>query len=332
MTKQIILTGDRPTGKLHLGHYIGSLMNRVDLQTSYKQYVMIADWQALTDNVANPKKIRDSIFDVLLDYLSVGIDPNQTTIFIQSRIPELAELTMYLLNLVTIARLGRNPTVKEEMRQKGFNDESSSAGFFMYPVSQASDITAFMANLVPVGEDQLPVLELTNEIVRKFNSTYGNVLCEIKPLLSNVPRLPGLNGKDKMSKSLNNCIFLSDDEEVLKQKVMQIYTDPNHIKITDKGSIVGNIVFSYLDAFDKDKNEVAKLKEQYSLGGLGDIKIKNYLFNVLNNLLTPIRNKRKDLINNKDYLYEVINKSSIQAREKVQLNMKKVREAIGLNI
>ena len=332
MKKQIILTGDRPTGKLHLGHYVGSLISRVKLQSSYEQYVMIADWQALTDNAQNPSKIRDSIFEVLLDYLSVGIDPTETTIFIQSRIPELAELTMYFLNLVTIARLGRNPTIKEEMKQKGFDDQSSPAGFFMYPVSQASDITAFMANIVPVGEDQLPVLEQTNELVRKFNSLYGNVLCEVKPLLSNVTRLPGLKGKEKMSKSLNNCIYLSDGEDTLKEKVMQIYTDSNHIKITDKGNVEGNIVFSYLDAFHNDENEIAKLKEHYTIGGLGDIKIKKLLFEVLNNLLIPIRTRRKELENNKDYLYEILNNGSNKAREKVKLTMHEVRKAIGLKL
>ena len=332
MRKKIILTGDRPSGKLHLGHYIGSLVNRVRLQDSYKQYVMIADLQALTDHFNNPSLVRNNIFEVLLDYLSVGIDPNQTTIFLQSMIPELSELTMYYLNLVTIARLGRNPTVKDEMKQKGFDNQSAPAGFFMYPVSQASDITAFMADLVPVGEDQLPVLEQTNEIVRKFNSIYGNVLVETSPLLSTVPRLPGLKGKEKMSKSLNNCIYLSDNEDELRNKVMQIYTDPLHLKVSDKGSVIGNIVFDYLDAFDQNKDEVTKLKELYSQGGLGDVTIKNYLFEILNNLLTPIRNKRNELINNQDYLHNIIYKGSLQAKETVQLNMQKIRKAIGLFI
>jgi tryptophanyl-tRNA synthetase len=331
MDNKIILTGDRPTGCLHLGHYVGSLISRVNLQHQHKQFIMIADWQALTDNSENPNKVRNNVIEVALDYLAVGIDPKLTTIFIQSQVTQLAELTMYYLNLVTMARLGRNPTVKSEMQQKGYANNNTPAGFYMYPISQAADITAFMANIVPVGEDQLPVIEQTNEIVRKFNSIYGSTLVEAQALLSKTSRLPGLDGKAKMSKSLNNAIFLSDSEDELKRKVLSMYTDSQHLKITDKGRIEGNMVFTYLDAFDTNKEEVAKLKAHYAAGGLGDVKLKNYLFEVLNNILTPIRTKRLELAKNLDEVYAVLFKGSDQAKKIAQETLEKVRNAIGVN-
>ena len=331
MKKDIILTGDRPTGKLHLGHYIGSLQNRVILQNTYHQYVMIANLQALTDNADNPNKIRDNILQVALDYLAVGIDPNLTTIFIQSQVTELAELTIYYLNLVTLARLQRNPTVKNEMQQKGYNLDVP-AGFLMYPISQAADITAFQANLVPVGDDQLPVIEQTIEIVRKFNLLYGDVLVEPKALLSKVTRLPGLDGKAKMSKSLNNAIYLSDSSDELKKKVMSMYTDPNHIRVSDPGKIEGNMVFTYLDAFDENTTKVTELKEHYKKGGLGDVVVKRYLFDILENLIAPIRTKREYLARNPDYIYQILKEGSDKARQIASQTLDQVRKHIGLHI
>lgn len=330
MDKKIILTGDRPTGCLHLGHYVGSLSNRVKLQNTHNQFIMIADWQALTDNAENPEKVRANVIEVALDYLAVGIDPKISTIFIQSQITELAELTMYYLNLVSMARLGRNPTVKEEMRQKGFGNDVP-AGFYMYPVSQAADITAFKAQVVPVGEDQLPVIEQTNEIIRKFNSIYGNVLVETSALLSNFTRLPGLDGKAKMSKSLNNAIFLSDSSDILKQKVMSMYTDSNHLKVSDPGQVEGNMVFTYLDAFDTDKTKVAELKAHYSNGGLGDVVLKRYLLEVLENLLMPIRTKREQLATDKEAVYKELYTGSMKAKEVAAATLSQVRNAIGVN-
>ncbi len=291
---------------------------------------MIADWQALTDNAENPDKVRNNVIEVALDYLAVGIDPSLTTIFIQSQITELAELTMYYLNLVTLARLQRNPTVKSEMQQKGFQADVP-AGFLMYPISQAADITAFKADTVPVGEDQLPVIEQTNEIIRKFNSTYGPVLVETKGMLSSVTRLPGLDGKAKMSKSLNNAIYLSDSPDSLKQKVMSMYTDPNHLKITDPGQVEGNMVFTYLDAFDNDKHKVAELKQHYTNGGLGDMQLKKYLLEILENILSPIRSKRLELSQNKDEVYKLLQIGSVKAKEKAALTLAEVRRAIGVN-
>jgi tryptophanyl-tRNA synthetase len=327
---KIILTGDRPTGALHLGHFVGSLQNRVKLQHSYSQFVMIADLQALTDNAENPDKVRNNVIEVALDYLAVGIDPKLTTIFVQSKITELAELTMYYLNLVTLARLQRNPTVKNEMKQKGFSADVP-AGFLMYPVSQAADITAFKADTVPVGEDQLPVIEQTNEIIRKFNSIYGNVLVETNALLSTTTRLPGLDGKAKMSKSLNNGIYLSDSVDVLKQKVMSMYTDPNHLKVSDPGQVKGNMVFTYLDAFDTDTNKVKELKEQYTKGGLGDMVLKKYLLEVLDNILSPIRTKREYLSQNKDAVFEILKSGSYKAKNVASATLNEVRSAIGVN-
>ena len=324
---KIILTGDRPTGALHLGHFVGSLQNRVKLQHSYSQFVMIADLQALTDNAENPDKVRNNVIEVALDYLAVGIDPKLTTIFVQSKITELAELTMYYLNLVTLARLQRNPTVKSEMKQKGFSADVP-AGFLMYPVSQAADITAFKADTVPVGEDQLPVIEQTNEIIRKFNSIYGNVLVETNALLSTTTRLPGLNGKAKMSKSLNNGIYLSDSVDILKQKVMSMYTDPNHLKVSDPGQVKGNMVFTYLDAFDTNTNKVKELKEHYTKGGLGDMVLKKYLFQVLESFLQPIREKRATISD--EQAIAVLIQGSQKARQHVQKKMKMIRQAMQL--
>ena len=292
MAKPIVLTGDRPTGKLHIGHYVGSLKNRVKMQNSgkYQTFIMIADQQALTDNARDPEKIRKSLIKVALDYLAVGIDPTKSTIFVQSQIPALAELNLYYLNLVTVSRLERNPTVKAEIKQKNF-ERSIPAGFFTYPVSQAADITAFKAELVPAGDDQEPMIEQTREIVRTFNSIYGDVLVEPQGVFppKGSGRIPGLDGNAKMSKSLNNAIYLADDANTLRKKIMSMYTDPNHIHVEDQGKVEGNMVFTYLDIFDPDKDKVAELKAQYKHGGLGDVKIKRYLNEVLENELGPIR-------------------------------------------
>ena len=298
MKKETLLTGDRPTGKLHIGHYIGSLKNRVTLQNSelYNSYIMIADQQALTDNARNPEKIRNNLIEVALDYLSVGINPSKSTIFIQSQIPELNELTMHYLNLVTVARLERNPTVKSEIKERNFN-MSIPAGFMIYPVSQAADITAFKANIVPVGEDQLPMIEQTREIVRSFNNIYKeDVLVEPRAILpkEGLGRLPGIDGKAKMSKSLNNAIYLSDEPDVIKNKVMSMYTDPNHIRVEDPGTIENNTVFIYLDAFCNEIDKLQEMKMHYQRGGLGDVKVKKYLNEIIQAELEPIRNRRKE--------------------------------------
>ncbi|HLQ87006.1 MAG TPA: tryptophan--tRNA ligase, partial [Enterococcus sp.] len=291
----IILTGDRPTGQLHLGHYVGSLKKRVEMQAdeNNQMNIMIADVQALTDNAKNPEKVSKNVLEVALDYLAVGLDPKRSTLFIQSQIPQLAELMMYYMNLVTVARVKRNPTVKSEIEQKKFG-ESVPTGFFVYPISQAADITAFKANLVPVGEDQKPMLEQTQEIVHTFNSTYGEVLVEPKAVLpeKGMGRLPGIDGNGKMSKSLNNGIYLADDADTIKKKVMSMYTDPNHIHVEDPGQVEGNMVFTYLDVFGKDKAYIEELKEHYRRGGLGDVKIKRYLIDVLEAELAPIRARR----------------------------------------
>ncbi|WP_459480363.1 tryptophan--tRNA ligase [Clostridium saccharoperbutylacetonicum] len=333
MGKKIILTGDRPTGKLHIGHYIGSLKNRVALQESglYESFIMIADQQALTDNARNPEKIRNSLTEVALDYLAVGIDPSKSIIFVQSQIPELNELTMHYLNLVTLSRLERNPTVKAEIKQKNF-ENSIPAGFLIYPVSQAADITAFKADTVPVGEDQLPMIEQTREIVRSFNSLYGEVLVEPEAVLpsSNAGRLPGTDGKAKMSKSIGNCIYLSDDADTIKKKVMSMYTDPNHIRVEDPGQIEGNTVFTYLDVFATDKNAVEEMKEHYKRGGLGDVKVKKYLNEVLQAELEPIRNRRLEFEKDLDYVYKMLKDGSDKARAVAANTLKEVREAIGI--
>ncbi|RTK99977.1 MAG: tryptophan--tRNA ligase [Proteobacteria bacterium] len=329
MTQQIILTGDRPTGQLHLGHYVGSLENRVKLQETHQQFVMIADMQALTDNADNPEKVRSNVIEVAMDYLAVGLEPQKTTMFIQSAIPELAELTMFYLNLVTVARLQRNPTVKSEMQQKGYGADVP-AGFLMYPVSQAADITAFKAGLVPVGEDQLPVIEQTNEIVRKFNSIYGDILVETKGVLSAHTRLAGLDGKAKMSKSLGNCIYLGDDADTLKKKVFSMFTDPDHIRVEDPGKIDGNMVFAYLDVFGTDKAAIEEMKAHYQRGGLGDMKVKRYLLDVLEAKFAPIRNRRIELANDKAAVMEIIRMGSIKAKEVAAQTLAEVRRAIGV--
>jgi tryptophanyl-tRNA synthetase len=330
-TKEIVLTGDRPTGPLHLGHYVGSLQSRIALQETHTQYVMIADIQALTDNADNPQKVRDNVIEVMLDYLAVGIDPKKTTFFIQSMIPEIAELTVLYLNLVTVSRLQRNPTVKTEMQQKSFG-ESVPAGFLMYPVSQAADITFLKATVVPVGEDQLPVIEQTHEIVRSFNRMYGQeVFPEPKALLSKVGRLAGTDGKAKMGKSMGNAIFLSDDEATLKKKVMSMYTDPGHLKVQDPGQVEGNMVFEYLDVFDTNKEKVSELKQQYRHGGLGDVTLKMYLFEVLNTMLTPIRTKRELLAQDKDAVLQILLQGTHAVRKVAAQTMREVRQVMHLD-
>lgn len=335
MNKKVILTGDRPTGKLHVGHYIGSLKNRVLLQNSgeYHPYIMIADTQALTDNARDPEKIRASLIQVALDYLAVGIDPEISTIFVQSQISALFELTAYYMDLVTVSRLERNPTVKAEIKQKGF-DDSIPVGFLNYPVSQAADITAFKATLVPVGDDQEPMLEQAREIVRTFNRVYhSNVLVEPEGYFpeKGQGRLPGLDGNAKMSKSLGNAIYLSDDAATVQKKVMSMYTDPAHIHVEDPGKVEGNTVFTYLDIFDPDKNKVAELKEEYQKGGLGDVKIKRYLNTVLENELEPIRQCRARYEQNQDEVYEMLIEGSKKANEVANQTLDEVRDAIGLN-
>lgn len=341
----IILTGDRPTGKLHLGHYVGSLKNRVIMQNKGdfdKMYVMIADAQALTDNFNNPDKVRENIIEVALDYLSCGIDPNKVTIFVQSHVEQLTELMFYYMNLVTLSRLERNPTVKAEIKQKEFG-ASLPVGFLTYPISQAADITLFNANIVPVGEDQLPMLEQTREIVRTFNNYYSEVLVEPKAVIPDnkiCSRLPGLDGKAKMSKSLGNCIYLSDNEKDVKSKVMSMFTDPNHIQITDPGKVEGNTVFTYLDAFcvDDDFSEflpdyknLDELKDHYRRGGLGDVKIKKFLNNILQKELSPIREKRKHYEQNIPEIFDMLLKGSEDAREVGAETLKKVKAAMGIN-
>ena len=341
----IILTGDRPTGRLHIGHYVGSLKNRVRLQNegNYdKMFVFIADAQALTDNFDNPEKVRENIKEVALDYLAVGLDPSKCTMFIQSMIPELTELTFYYMNLVTVARLHRNPTVKSEIEQKGF-EESIPAGFFTYPVSQTADITGFKANIVPVGDDQLPMIEQAREIVRKFNTIYGETLVEPEAVLpenEKCYRLVGIDGNSKMSKSLGNCIYLADSEEEIKKKVFSMYTDPDHIKIDDPGKVEGNVVFTYLDVFCKDEDfekylpeykNLDELKDHYRRGGLGDMKIKKFLNNILQDELRPIRERREELSKDMSKVYEILRKGSEEARKTVQETLNDVKRAMKIN-
>lgn len=338
MTKPIILTGDRPTGKLHIGHYVGSLKNRVLLQNegSYTLFVFLADQQALTDHAKDPQTIVESIGNVALDYLAVGLDPNKSTLFIQSQIPELAELSMYYMNLVSLARLERNPTVKTEIAQKGFG-ESIPAGFLVYPVAQAADITAFKANLVPVGTDQKPMIEQTREIVRSFNHAYNcQFLVEpegIYPENDAAGRLPGLDGNAKMSKSLNNGIFLADDMDTVKKKVMSMYTDPNHIKVEEPGQIEGNMVFHYLDVFgrDEDQKEITAMKEHYQKGGLGDVKTKRYLLDILERELSPIRERRLEYAKDMGQVYQMLQKGSEKAQAVAASTLDEVKSAMGLN-
>lgn len=328
---KIVLTGDRPTGRLHLGHYVGSLQNRVMLQHRYKQYILIADLQALTDNAENPEKVRSNVLEVALDYLAVGLDPALNTIFVQSTIPELAELTMYFLNLVTLARLQRNPTVKDEMTQKGFG-ANIPAGFLTYPVSQAADIAAFGTDLVPVGEDQLPMIEQTNEIIRRFNKIYNtDVLHECEALVSRVTRLPGTDGPTKMSKSLGNAIYLADSPEEITRKVKGMFTDPKHLKASDPGEVEGNAVFAYLDAFDPDTEGFEAMKAHYRKGGLGDVAVKSRLTQVLLDMTEPIRARRAELAKHPQDVMEMLRKGGEVARETVATTMDQVRRAIGLD-
>ena len=342
---KIILTGDRPTGRLHLGHYVGSLKRRVELQNSGefdKIFIMIADAQALTDNADNPEKVRQNIIEVALDYLSVGIDPAKTNIFIQSQISQLTELTFYYMNLVTVSRLQRNPTVKSEIQMRNF-EASIPVGFFTYPISQTADITAFKATTVPVGEDQEPMLEQAREIVRKFNAVYGETLIEPQILLPDNKacfRLPGTDGKAKMSKSLGNCIYLSDTPEDVKKKVMSMYTDPDHIRVEDPGKIEGNCVFTYLDAFSTEEDfkeflpdykNLDELKDHYRRGGLGDVKVKKFLNAVMQEELAPIRARRKELEKKIPEIYEILHKGSIEAEKVAAQTLKEVKDAMKIN-
>lgn len=342
---KIILTGDRPTGKLHVGHYVGSLRRRVELQNSGeydKVFIMIADAQALTDNAEHPEKVRQNVVEVALDYMACGLEPEKSTLFIQSQIPQLCELSFYYMNLVTVSRLQRNPTVKAEIQMRNF-EASIPVGFFTYPISQAADITAFQATTVPVGEDQLPMIEQTREIVHKFNTVYGETLVEPKVLLPEnqaCMRLPGTDGKAKMSKSLGNCIYLSEEPEEIKKKVMSMFTDPNHLRVEDPGSLEGNTVFTYLDAFCQDGHferylpdyaNLDELKAHYRRGGLGDVKVKKFLNNVLQEVLEPIRSRRKELQKDIPYIYEVLKKGSEEAEKAAAGTLDKVRSAMKIS-
>ena len=343
---KIILTGDRPTGKLHLGHYIGSLRRRVELQNAGdydKMFVFMADVQALTDNADNPEKIRQSIVNVALDYLAAGLDPEKCVLFIQSQIPELAELTTYLMNLVSVSRVQRNPTVKTEVKMRGFEGESIPLGFFCYPVSQAADITLFKATTVPAGEDQEPMLEVTRELVRRFNQIYAPVLVEPNIMLpenATARRLPGTDGKEKMSKSLGNCIYLSDDADTVWQKVRSMYTDPTHINLNDPGHVEGNAVFTYLDAFSRPEHfaqywpeyqNLDELKEHYRRGGLGDMKCKKFLNQILNEFLEPMRQRRHEFEQDIPEIYNILRRGTEKARETAAQTMSEVRQAMKIN-
>jgi tryptophanyl-tRNA synthetase len=327
--KKRILTGDRPTGSLHLGHYVGSLQNRVKLQNEYETFVMIADVQALTDNFDNPKKVSDNTLEVLLDNISVGLDPENVTFFLQSAIPQIAELTIFYANLVTMARLERNPTVKDEVKAKKQFDESMPLGFFMYPVSQAADITILKANLVPVGEDQVPHIEQTREIVRKFNSIYGEVFPEPEALVGKTGRLVGLDNNAKMSKSLGNCIFFKETSEDLKAKIMSMYTDPTRLRATDPGKVEGNPVFLYHDIFNPNIEEVSDLKSRYEQGKVGDVEVKQKLFLALDKFLGPIRERRAKY-EDKSKLNEILHSGTKKALAEAEMTMDQVKRAIGV--
>lgn len=341
---KIILTGDRPTGRLHVGHYIGSLLRRVELQDSgeyRKLFIMIADAQALTDNIENPEKVRQNIIEVALDYISCGLDPAKSTLLIQSQIPELCELTFYYMDLVTVARLQRNPTVKSEIQMRNF-ESSIPVGFFTYPISQAADITAFKATTVPVGDDQLPMIEQTREIVHKFNTVYAPVLVEPAALLQENEarrRLPGTDGKAKMSKSLGNCIYLADSADDVRTKIMSMYTDPLHLQVSDPGHLEGNTVFTYLDAFCRpehfdrylpDYADLDELKAHYQRGGLGDVKVKRFLINIMQEFLEPIRNRRKELEKDIPAIYEILRNGSEEARETAARTLAEVKSAMRI--
>ena len=326
-----ILTGDRTTGPLHLGHYVGSLKSRVAMQNDVEMFVMLADAQALTDNAKTPEKVRDNLLEVACDYLAVGIDPTKSTIVIQSQLPALFELTFYYLNLVTWNRLQHNPTVKAEIKQKGFK-EGVPAGFVCYPVSQAADITAFRANLVPVGEDQKPMIEQTNEVVRTFNRTYdSDALVECKAIIPEFARLPGIDGGAKMGKSLGNAIYLSDEADVLKKKVKKMYTDPNHLRIEDPGQVEGNPVFTYLDAFGTDTKAIQDMKDHYSRGGLGDGTVKKYLLEVLEEFLHPIRERRRDFKNDPAQVFDILKEGTAKGREVTEDTLAKVKQSMKID-
>lgn len=329
--KPIILTGDRTTGPLHLGHYVGSLRARVELQHKAQQFLLLADTQAMTDNMGQHQKVTDNVIEVALDYLAAGIDPELSTIFVQSQVPELAELTQYLLNLVTVSRLERNPTIKEEIRLRGF-ERDIPAGFLTYPVSQAADITAFKAKLVPVGDDQLPMIEQTNELVRRFNGTVDRqVLVECEAVLSSVTRLPGIDGKAKMSKSLNNAISLGASADDIKKAVNRMYTDPNHLRVEDPGQVEGNVVFAFLDAFEPERDALEELKAQYRQGGLADSVLKRRLNEHLQALLEPIRQRREQLAQDRGEVMNVLRHGTERARQVAAQTVSEVKAALGLN-
>lgn len=346
-TSKIVLTGDRPTGRLHLGHYVGSIQNRLKLQDEASQaFYMIADVQALTDNADNPDKVRSNVLEIALDNMACGIDPNKTTMFIQSQIPEIAELTVFFMNLVTVQQLSHNPTIKSESAEKGFNlatklvesDEEASGtkgiplGFLAYPVSQAADILAFKANTIPVGVDQMPVIEQANDIVKKFNSIYGvELFSKINGVVGDIARLVGTDGNAKMSKSLGNCIYLSDSDKTIEEKVMSMYTDPNHLKVEDPGKVEGNVVFTYLDIFDPNKDEVAELKAQYEKGGLGDVVIKKRLIEVLKHLIAPIRERREELAKNPEQIMATLKKGTDKARTFSVKTLEEVKQALKID-
>ena len=330
--KKVALTGDRPSGKLHLGHYVGTLKNRVLMQDEYDLFVIAADLQALTDNYATPEKVRENVLEVCLDYLAVGIDPGKATIFIQSQIPAIFELTKLYLNLVTTARLARNPTVKEELKNKDRDEETMSAGFFVYPVSQAADITCVGADVVPVGDDQIPMIEQCNEIVDRFNHIYGPTLKRCKAIVpATGGRLVGIDGKCKMSKSLQNAIYLSDEADAIKSKVMSMYTDPNHLRVSDPGCIEGNPVFTYLDVFATDAAEVSRLKEHYQLGGLGDVALKKYLLTVLEDFIRPIRERRKVFANDPAQVWDILKQGCHKTNAIANQLWEQVRSAVKIN-
>lgn len=330
-TSSRILTGDRPTGPLHIGHYVGSLKNRVELQDKYEQFILIADVQALTDNFENPEKVHANVIEVALDYLAVGIDPKKSTIFIQSLVPEIAELTIFFLNLVTVNRLKRNPTVKAEIQQKGFG-ESIPAGFFCYPVSQAADILIVKATIVPVGDDQIPMIEQTNEIARTFNRLYHReIFPDVEAYVPKIARLPGTDGMAKMSKSIGNTILLSDASDVVAKKIKGMYTDPKHLRVEDPGNVEGNPVFLYLDAFAKDTAKVAELKEHYTRGGLGDMVVKKYLLEVMEEFLAPIRERRAQFAKDPAAVMKILQEGTERTRGVAEKTMREVRQALQIN-
>lgn len=340
--QKIVLTGDRPTGRLHLGHYVGSIQNRVKLQDEADQaFYMVADVQALTDNADNPEKVRANVLEVALDNLACGLDPAKTSLFIQSQVPAIAELTVFFLNLVTIQRLGQNPTIKNEVKEKGWNSELDQkadlnkpgipAGFYCYPVSQTADILFCKSTIVPVGEDQKPMIEQCNEIVDSFNRLYGNTFSRVSHMMGSTTRLVGLDGNAKMSKSLGNAIYLSDTKEAITEKVMQMYTDPNHLRVEDPGRVEGNVVFSYLDIFDPNQSEVAELKAQYEKGGLGDVKIKQRLIGVLEDLIAPIRTRREELAKDPEKVMQILKEGTAKAQAVGEETMREVRKALKID-